>query len=476
MGYSSNMKPTLSAQMQQSLHLTPQLLQSIRLLQLNGMQLEQEIRQALEHNPLLELDDAPVETGDDSAEDAAQVEVAAFDELPEPAVWDIPASGSSDALDERLQRIAAGESSDLHVRILSELALELPPRQLEIAAFWLEHCDDNGWLDGDYDALLAEAAAQFALASTQVEAARWHLLHGDPAGMAARDLRECLAAQLNVLPRDTPHRRLARALVAEHLEQIAAHDHAAIAAELGIEIAEVAAAVRLIQSLQPRPGEFSTEREGYITPEVVVNYADGQWRVALNPACTPRLSINPLYERALAASVDEQATQALRELMQQARWLTNGLSVRYDTLLRTAREIVAHQVGWFTRGDEAMIPLTLKDIAERIGVHESTISRITTGKYMQTPRGTFELKHFFAVRLDGASVSGAAVKAIIKRLIDAEPAQRPLADEAIAAVLARDGIEIARRTVAKYREQLGIAPARARKGSANTTDKIRSAA
>jgi len=170
-----------------------------------------------------------------------------------------------------------------------------------------------------------------------------------------------------------------------------------------------------------------------------------------------------VHEKALSGSGQDASSAHLRELLQQARGLAHGLSVRHDTLLRTAREIVAHQAAWLSEGDEAMAPLTLKNIADRLGMHESTISRITTGKYMQTPRGTFELKHFFAVRLDGAEVSGAAVRAMIRRLIDAEPAQRPLADEAIASVLARQNIHIARRTVAKYREQLGIAPARVRR-------------
>jgi len=196
---------------------------------------------------------------------------------------------------------------------------------------------------------------------------------------------------------------------------------------------------------------------------VMVRCVDGRWQVALNPRCTPRIQVNPMHESALSKAGHSAATAHLRELLQQARGLAHGLSVRHDTLLRTAREIVAHQASWLSEGDEAMAPLTLKNIADRLGVHESTISRITTGKYMQTPRGTFELKHFFAVRLEGAGVSGAAVRAMVKRLIDGEPAQRPLPDEAIATLLARHGIHIARRTVAKYREQLGIAPARIRR-------------
>jgi len=206
---------------------------------------------------------------------------------------------------------------------------------------------------------------------------------------------------------------------------------------------------------------------------VVAWHADCAWRVALNPATTPRLSVSPLHERALD-QLDPKAEQnegarRLRELLQEARWLTRGLSMRYETLLRTARAIVERQAGFLAHGDEAMAPLTLKEIADEIGMHESTVSRITTGKYMQTPRGTFELKHFFAVRLEGASVSGPAVRAMVRRLIENEPAHKPLADEAIAGLLARQGIHIARRTVAKYREQLDIASARdRRRGNVST--------
>jgi RNA polymerase sigma-54 factor len=221
-------------------------------------------------------------------------------------------------------------------------------------------------------------------------------------------------------------------------------------------------ALRLILSLQPRPGEdLLTETNVKVIPDVLAWHADGCWRVALNPATAPRVSINPMHERALAEAGDR--AQPLREMLHEARWLSRGLSMRHDTLLRASRAIVEHQAGFLARGEEAMAPLTLKEIADEIGMHESTISRITTGKYLQTPRGTYELKHFFAVRLDGANISGQAVKAMVRRLIESEPAGRPLADEAIAGLLARQGINIARRTVAKYREQLDIAPARERR-------------
>ena len=456
------MKATLATQLGQQLHLTPALLQSIRLLQLNGLQLEQEIRQALENNPLLELEehvaDAEPLPGND-----AQLETAAFDELPESSMWDVAGSSWNDADEDRTARLVAGESSDPHLRILQALALELDEADLAIAAFWLEHCDDAGYLDAPLPQLAQLASARFDRDGAHVEGVRQRLLHGEPTGMAACDLRECLQVQLATLAGTVPARHLANRLLAGDLDLLAGHDYAAIARAHGVEQADVHEAFRLILSLQPRPCDaMQAQEDGTVIPDVVAWHADGQWRIALNPGTTPRLSINPAYEKAVNDS-DAGANQPLREMLQEARWFTRGLSMRYDTLLRTARVIVERQAAFLSEGEEAMAPLTLKEVADAIGMHESTVSRITSGKYLQTPRGTFELKHFFAVRLEGASISGLAVKAMVRRLIESEPAARPLADDAIALLLARQGVNIARRTVAKYREQLDIAPARERK-------------
>ncbi len=456
------MKPTLSTQLGQQLHLTPQLLQSIRLLQLDGLQLELEIRRALETNPLLELEEAPEQDTAPTTVDTTQVEVAAFDELPESGLWDVAGASWNDGDDDRMQRIAADESSDPQLRALQRLSLELDARQLEVAGFWLEHCDDAGYLTAPLEQLQLLATARSDMDAAGVEAVRQQILHGDPAGLAARDLHECLSAQLRALHGRVPARHLAQRVLDQGLALLAAHDYAALARQLDAEEADIHEAVRLILSLQPRPAEsLLPDSNGAVIPDVMAWHADGQWRVALNPATSRRLSINASYEQALTNAGD--AAQPLRDMLQEARWLTRGLSMRYDTLLRTTAVIIERQAGFLTRGEEAMAPLTLKEVADAIGMHESTISRITTGKYLQTPRGTLELKHFFAVRLEGASVSGQAVKAMVRRLIDAEPAGRPLADEAIAGLLSRQGVNIARRTVAKYREQLDIAPARERR-------------
>ncbi|MDH5822760.1 RNA polymerase factor sigma-54 [Luteimonas sp. RD2P54] len=460
-----------SQQLGQQLNLTPQLLQAIRLLQLDSMQLEQEVRQALELNPLLELQEEAETQAAAEAEgciaDAAAAEVAAFDELPESSMWDVPAAGWREGQEDGMERIAAGGSSDPQVRILQDLALELAPAELEIAAFWLEHCDDAGYLDGEPEVLARLACARFDLPAARVEAVRQRLLHGDPAGIAAASLQECLQAQLAALPGPVAGRPLAARILGGCLDLLAAHDHAAIALRLGVAEEDATEAARLVLSLDPRPGDAGRpDGNVAVVPDAVAWFADGQWRVALNGATAPRVAVNPMYERALAGGGDDAGSGQLRALLQEARWLSRGLAMRYDTLLRTARVIVERQAGFLERGDEAMAPLTLKEVADAIGMHESTVSRITTGKYLQTPRGTIEMKRFFAVRLEGANVSGTAVRAMVKRLIDAEPPQRPLADDAIAELLARNGVHIARRTVAKYRDQLAIAPARQRRRGA----------
>ncbi|MFN3704062.1 RNA polymerase factor sigma-54 [Thermomonas sp.] len=455
------MKASLQAKMGQSMTLTPQLLQSIRLLQVTSLQLEQELLQVLERNPLLEQepedDDAPAST---DAEAAAQ-EAAAWDELPEPMFLS-GGSYAGDPDDDPTARIAAGESSDPRQRLLQQLQLRCGPRELAIAAWWLDACDDRGYLEAEPGALVARGSRELAEALPGVGAdellgVRQHLLlEGEWPGMAAADPRECLLAQLQALP-DHPARALALRLVDAHLDLLARHDLAALAARLQAAPVDVEAAVSLVLSLQPHPVEQPPEPEpAFIVPDVITWRADGGWQVRLNGRSAPRLRLCAYAEQA-------SGHEGMRSLLEEARWLLRSLGIRNETLLKTARVLVARQQAFLEQGEEAIAPLTLKEVAEEIGVHESTVSRITTGKYIQTPRGTLELKRLFAVRLEGAEVSGAAIKAMVRRLIEAEPAHAPLADEVIAAMLARQGIRVARRTVAKYREQLCIAPARVRR-------------
>lgn len=460
------MKGTLTARMAQGVNLTPQLLQSIRLLQLSGQQLEQELAQTLERNPLLETADAEPEldTGEDA--EVAQRETGAWDELPEAAFLSGLSGNSAGGgdLDDASARIAEGESSDMRLRLLDLLALSWRKAELTMAAWWLDRCDDNGYLEQPLQALLAEGAACFDV--DQLQVVRQRLLHGEWPGMAAADPAECLRAQLRVAPQG-PANALAARILAEHLDLLAAHDDAALAAATGAPLAEIQAAVALVMSLRPHPAQAPAMAEpAHIVPDVVVWFAGGAWRVALGRHSSPRVRISAHCERALSGTGGGNAV--LRGLLDEARWLVRGLAMRNDTLMRTAQLLVERQRGFLEHGEEAILPLTLREVADAIGVHESTVSRIVSGKYIQTPRGTIELKRLFAVRLEGADVSGSAVRAMVKRLIEDEPRTAPLADEVIAGLLARQGVRIARRTVAKYRDQLSIGPAKARQSRQNS--------
>jgi RNA polymerase sigma-54 factor len=449
------MKGNMRAGMVQGVNLTPQLLQSIRLLQLTAPQLEQELRQALERNPLLEQEDAGDDDEAEATPEAAQLEAAAWDELPEPAFL---SGGGIGGDDDATLRIADGESSDPRLRLLRLLALSWTTPDLEIAAWWLDRCDDHGYLEHPLDELLAAARAAFPARAEAVAGVRLRLLHGEWPGMAAADAGECLRAQLRALPDDAT-RALALRIVARHLDLLAARDEGALVVATGTDAGAVRGAVAMILGLRPHPVQAPADApQSHIVPDVVTWHGGGAWRVALNRRGTPQVRVAAHCERALSGS--DHAV--LRGLLDEARWLVRGVAMRNDTLLRTAQVLVERQRGFLDQGPEAILPLTLREVADAIGVHESTVSRIVSGKYIQTPRGTFELKRLFAVRLEGAEIAGTAVRAMVKRLIDSEPANAPLADDVIAGLLTRQGVRIARRTVAKYRDQLSIGPARAR--------------
>lgn len=453
------MKTGLRPQLGQTLNLTPQLLQTIRLLQLTAPQLEMELRQALERNPLLEQEDAEEEAVEGDSAGAQALETAAWDELPEPMFLS-GGSYAGDGEDDAAARIAAGESSDWRQRLLSLLALQWRPHTLAMASFWLDHCDERGYLEGDLHALCQRGVSQLGVDAGELEVVRQRLLHGEWPGVAASDAGECLRAQLDLLP-ESKARACARRILADELDRLAAHDEAGLARALDASTGDVRDAIALILSLRPHPVEAIAADTAAIVPDVVAWHAGGRWRVALNERALPRVRIAPHCEQALSDAPGQHA--ALRGLMEEARWLVRGVAMRNETLLRTTQVLVERQQGFLERGDEAIAPLTLKEVAEAIGMHESTVSRITTGKYLQTPRGTFELKRLFAVRLEGAQVGATAVKAMVKRLIETEPANAPLADDVIAGLLARQGVRIARRTVAKYRDQLDIPSALARR-------------
>lgn len=474
------MKASFAMQLSQGVNITPQLLQSIRLLQLTGAELEAHVREALDANPMLEQPEAgdagPVEGVDGNplpvadvqpvAEPLADVRVVDEAWSPEVAFGGNGGAGAGADDDEGgpAARIAAAPA-DVREHVRQQLVLMLTDaREIACAAWLVDQVDDAGYLEHDPETLSALQPFGCALPPARLESLRHSMMSLDPAGFGARDLRECLLAQLAQAQPVGEVRALAMRIVHSHLPLLATHDHAALAAALEATVAEVAAAERLILSLDPRPGEcFAARDPAYVVPDVVVSRDAYGWKVELNGAAAPRVRVNRVYEGMLGRCSDSASARGLRDLLQEARWLVRALAMRHETLMKVSQVIVERQRGFLERGAEAMQPLTLREVADAIGMHESTVSRITTGKYMQTPRGTLELKFFFSNRLQGAEVSGVAIRAMVKRLIDSENPAVPLADDTIAALLARQGVRIARRTVAKYRDLLQIAAAKDRR-------------
>lgn len=471
-------KPALHVQMGQQMTLTPQLLQSIRMLQLSSLELEQEVRTALETNAMLESseDDADGDTEDASAP-ADETMVATGDDMPQAV------TGSDFSADQQIQsdydwssrdswgggepqeeddeaidsRRAAPESSDLRVRALEQLRLVINGReQARLAVALVEHIDDNGYLEKP----LTEIANELDVELPELETVLALVQTVEPTGFGARDLRECLLLQLRQLP-NTPVRDLAEFIVSACLERLADGNLSDVRSALDVEVAQMEAAVQLILALNPKPGASATTEAAAAIPDVLISGRPGAWKVDLNPGTLPRLRINTLYERAL----NNTPHRALREQLLEARWLIRGLEMRHETLLKTARAIFQRQQRFLAQGEEGMAPLTLREIAEAIGMHESTVCRVTSNKYVQTPWGVYELKDFFPSQINGAEgeTSGTAVKAVIRRIIDTENRNAPLCDGAIAALLLRNGVRIARRTVAKYREAMHIASAKDRR-------------
>ena len=289
----------------------------------------------------------------------------------------------------------------------------------------------------------------------------------DPPGVAARDLRECMLIQLNQMPDDTDWLREARAVVTDHLDLLAAHDIAALIRKTRLDDEALRAAIALIRTLNPRPGSAiaNTETE-YVVPDVLVRRERDKWVVELNPETAPRVRINAQYANLIRRADTGDANTYLRDNLQEARWFLKSLISRNETLLKVATKIVEHQRGFLEYGEEAMKPLVLHDIAEAVEMHESTISRVTTRKYMHTPRGIFELKYFFSSHVGtstGGEVSSTAIRALIKKLTAEENPRKPLSDSKITAILRSQKINVARRTVAKYRELLSIRPSNERK-------------
>ncbi len=477
------MKPALHLRLSQSLALTPQLQQAIRLLQLSSVELEMELQQALESNPLLELaelserGDTTSETPNGGAEAPAQETPSSQSDQTdhtEVVSADIeygdmefgaerfdygggPAPDDAENMESQDQ-----EPEDLRDHLLWQLNLtQLSPRDRAIGAAIIEAIDDDGYLHETGEVLqqiLASIDHQSEL--DEIEAMRHRIQHFDPIGIASRNLSECLIVQLDQFDAaETPGLVTAKLLVREHLEALARNDRARLCKSLNVEMDDLNAAISLIRSLDPKPGaQINPSKTEFVAPDAYAQKHGGKWVVSLSPHCQPKLAINQHYSSLIARARRDDATY-LRGQMQEARWLIKSLQTRAETLLKTATAIVRAQSAFLEFGAEAMRPLVLRDIAEEIGMHESTVSRVTTRKYLHTPRGTFEFKYFFSSgvsTIDGGAASATAIQAMIRKLIDEEKPVKPLSDQALAAELNKRGIEVARRTVAKYREALHI--------------------
>jgi RNA polymerase sigma-54 factor len=492
------MKPTIQLRLGQHLTMTPQLQQAIRLLQLSTLDLKQEIQEALESNLMLETEEEgslreqgvterkrdegvngsePGTEGagnDPNNESEIKIEAETMpDDLPVDTVWDdiydsvVPVSSAAAGEEghDFLSQQSSGETLQGHLVWQMQLT-PFTPSDREIAEAIIDGINEDGYLTTPLEDIVVSMGDP-DIEIEEVEAVLHRVQAFDPPGIAARDLRECLLIQLRQLPEDFEWRREAIELVDGHFDLLAQQDEVQIRRRLKLEADELRAVIQLIRSLNPRPGtSVATEAPSYVEPDVFVYKHNNQWRVELNADAAPRLRVNPEYAGMIRRADNSADNVTMKNHLQEARWFIKSLQSRNDTLLRVATRIVEFQRNFFEYGEEAMKPLVLRDIAEALEMHESTISRVTTQKYMHTPRGTLEFKYFFSSHVSTASggeASATAIRALIKKLIGAEKPNKPLSDNKIAAILADQGINVARRTVAKYRESMAIPPSNERK-------------
>ncbi|CAN5249261.1 RNA polymerase factor sigma-54 [soil metagenome] len=494
------MKQSLSLRMSQHLALTPQLQQSIRLLQLSTLELNQELEQILADNPLLERTDEAMQgavhldsngmvltarsSSDAEPAKPGDTEVS-HEDTPAPSESEFDAAsstmdsgidygrGSSDDDDARPQM---GEAlTSLREHLHEQLRLErLLPRRRALVAMLIDSLDDDGYLHESNEELEQMVPEEFDLLPGEIANAVRTLQNMDPPGVGARTIGECLHLQLIADTQLTDEvtsdvRQCAMTICSEHLNLLALRDYTKLRRALGCGDDILRSAHALIKRLNPYPGSaFSDHEMAYVVPDVVVRKLRGDWTATLNPDVMPKLRINEVYAAALreARGARGSGSGAMSAQLQEARWLIKNVQQRFDTILRVAQAIVDRQRGFFTHGEVAMRPLVLREIADTLGLHESTVSRVTTQKYMLTPTGTFELKYFFGSHVateTGGAASSTAIRALIKQLIGAENPKNPLSDSKLAEMLGEQGIVVARRTVAKYREALKIAPVNLRK-------------
>ncbi len=466
------MKTRLQTSLGQHLVLTPQLQQAIKLLQMSSTELELEIAQAVESNPLLDWAE-----GDDAAA-AGEHDGGADSEAPPapdasdgnsddwaPAELDWSNAGSSGSFDDdedtgsAAERVA--ETETLADHLLWQLHLShLSMRDRSIGAALIDALEDDGYLRESLDTIAETLLPAIHAGEDEILTVLHQIQRFDPVGVAARTLGECLQLQLAVLPADTPGQALARQIAAGPLERLPRSGVSGIAQELKQPLAEVETAVALLRSLDPRPGTqiAPLSQDTYVVPDVVVWRQGGVWRAALAAHAGPKVMIHRGYEQMIRRCGDADAGY-LRSQLQEARWLLKGLQARGETLLRVVRCLIQQQAGFLEFGEQALRPLTLREIAGELGLHESTVSRAIARKHVRTPRGTLPLRAFFASGIDtdgGGEASSTAIQAMIRRLIDDENPRKPLSDAKLADLLKMSGIPVARRTVAKYREAMNI--------------------
>ncbi len=503
------MKQSLQLKIGQQLTMTPQLQQAIKLLQLSTLDLQQEIQQALESNPMLDVnEEQEAERKSDSDQEKVKTEEVDFsdnvetktekaevevegpsadsewqenipEDLPVDTQWDDVYQSSAPATPNSSQAASSNDDFDFDSRnsvteslqdhLLWQLNLtRMSDVDRSIALAIVDAVDDNGRLTQSPDQLHTSFNKDNPdIELDEVVAVLHAIQQFDPPGVAAVDLQECLLIQLNQLSLETPWLKEAKNVIDRHLSLLGNRDYAQLMRRSKLKEPELREVLNLIQSLNPNPGEMiAPDTTEYIVPDVYVKKIKGRWIVELNPDIAPKLRINSDYASLVKRADNSDDNNFLRDNLQEARWFLKSLQSRNETLMKVATKIVEHQRGFLEYGEEAMKPLVLHDIAEAVEMHESTISRVTTQKYMHTPRGIFELKYFFSSHVStdsGGECSSTAIRALIKKLIAAENPKKPLSDSKITVELGDQGIKVARRTIAKYRESLMIPPSNERK-------------
>ena len=476
------MKPTLQLRLGQSLTMTPQLQQAIRLLQLSTLELQQEIQQALDNNPLLEQEEneaqetSPIEPQDasqlDSSDAMAQDKMP--DELPVDTTWDeVYSAGTAQSagpIHDGEDSVYQGETTEnLQDYLLWQMRLT-PFSDLDaaIALAIIDAIDESGYLTVSLEDIQAAVSSdEVEVELDEVEAVLKRVQHFDPVGIAARSVQECLLIQLGQYSPDLPWLNEAREVIREHMDLLGNRDYRTLARKTRLKESDLKEVLDLIQQLEPRPGNGIIQSESqYVIPDVSVVKKGTKWVVELNPDSAPRIRVNEAYAAMARNARSSTDTQFIRSHLQEAKWFIKSLESRNDTLLRVSRCIVEQQQAFFEQGEEFMKPMVLADIAQAVEMHESTISRVTTQKYLHSPRGIFELKYFFSSHVNtegGGEASSTAIRALVKKLIAAENPAKPLSDSKLTTMLSDQGIMVARRTVAKYRESLSIPPSNQRK-------------